>query len=281
MALKTRLADSHLRPVAWAYERAAFLRQLASTRTANRAFRQSNPNVAVPPYGVLRDATASVSFESYHRTGIESAEGFWEIFRRYVADGAGNDTPYRILEWGCGPARIVRHLPELARRDGLDVRCSGSDLNRASIAWAAAQIDGVTFAVNDLEPPTQWPSDHFDFVYSWSVFTHLSERRHHLWITELTRVLRPGGVLVVTTHGRNLLARLSPGEQQRFERGDLVEVRRGREGRLMYAAFHPEAFMHRLLSGLDVIEHREPPNGQDVWIVRRPTQLDRSPGGQG
>lgn len=43
-----------------------------------------------------------------------------------------------------------------------------------------------------------FPSDNFDFVYSFSVFEHLDNPRAAL--SEAIRVLRPGGVLIISTH---------------------------------------------------------------------------------
>ena len=44
-----------------------------------------------------------------------------------------------------------------------------------------------------------YPDDSFDVVYACSVFSHLPETLHLLWLAEIRRVLRPGGVLVATT----------------------------------------------------------------------------------
>jgi hypothetical protein len=40
-----------------------------------------------------------------------------------------------------------------------------------------------------------------DLLYGISVFTHLSEYHRHLWLSEIARVLRPGGCAILTTHG--------------------------------------------------------------------------------
>jgi ubiquinone/menaquinone biosynthesis C-methylase UbiE len=46
-----------------------------------------------------------------------------------------------------------------------------------------------------------YPDAHFDGIYCLSVFTHLDETRQHEWLAELSRVLKPGGVLLLSVHG--------------------------------------------------------------------------------
>jgi SAM-dependent methyltransferase len=44
-----------------------------------------------------------------------------------------------------------------------------------------------------------------DLVFSVSVFSHLSGPAAAAWLADLARILRPGGILVATTHGDNVL----------------------------------------------------------------------------
>jgi SAM-dependent methyltransferase len=44
-------------------------------------------------------------------------------------------------------------------------------------------------------------SSSFDLVYSLSIFTHFREEYAAAWLAELGRVLAPGGILIITTHG--------------------------------------------------------------------------------
>jgi hypothetical protein len=57
-------------------------------------------------------------------------------------------------------------------------------------------------------------------------------------------VLRPGGRLLLTTHGNSYLPRLDPDERARFEAGELV-VRWGEvAGSNLCSAYHPERYLH-------------------------------------
>ena len=55
-------------------------------------------------------------------------------------------------------------------------------------------------------PPSGLESDSADLIVAYSVFSHLSEPAHMAWVEEFARVLRPGGVLVVTTRNRGFIS---------------------------------------------------------------------------
>jgi ubiquinone/menaquinone biosynthesis C-methylase UbiE len=255
-----------------ALEKGRFVRQSVETFLPNRRFRQAHPEFPVPPLYVLWDAQSYTSYARYREYGAATAEMYWQIFRTHAMTRSGSSAaPYRVLEWGCGPARIVRHLPSLAAADGVAAEFYGTDYNPASIAWARANLPEVQFVLNTLAPPLPFPDHHFDFLYCRSVFTHLSEAMHFAWIRELQRVVRPGGVISLSTQGAAHRLRLGMVERGRFDRGELVLRVLAAEGKLMYSAFHPPQFVReRLLAGLTVLQHDTPAATQEVWVVRRP-----------
>jgi SAM-dependent methyltransferase len=54
-------------------------------------------------------------------------------------------------------------------------------------------------------PPTSFPDQMFDLIYSYSVFSHLSEEAHLAWLKEFKRIMKPGGLLIVTTRAREMI----------------------------------------------------------------------------
>lgn len=102
-----------------------------------------------------------------------------------------------ILDWGCGCSRVLRHLQPLLERASL----TGFDIDGVTVEWSRRHIEGVSFAVNNSEPPLPCGDERFDLIYGISVFSHLDEFRQQVWLQELRRVLRPGGILIVSTHG--------------------------------------------------------------------------------
>ena len=246
-------------------DRVAYWRRLALTARSNRAFRRTYPDFPVPPLPILWDAQATTDLAEYKRSGEQAAAQYWELIRPHLDPGRVS----RVCEWGCGPARIVRHLPALAA--GLRVEFHASDYNPASIAWCRAHLPNITFFENGLAPPLPVSDRMFDVLFCRSVFTHLSVEMHARWMAELQRVVRPGGILILTTHGLAYRPRLTAQERVRYDAGELIVRTLGAEGRKLFAAFHPPDFVRReLLTGLTVVEHIPGDRTQDIWVTRTP-----------
>lgn len=244
-----------------------FVGVAARAAADNKAFRAEHPGEAFPPLRLAYDAYGHVGLRDYHASGLRHAEFVAGLLRRHAGPG-----PLTVLEWGCGPARVIRHLPALL---GAQHRFVGTDYNPATIAWCRAAIPGIRFETNRLEPPLPLGAASIDGAYALSVFTHLSEPMHLAWRDELLRVLKPGGLLVATTHGDWYRERhLLPGEREAYDAGRLVVRGQVREGKKWFAAFHSPAWVRAtLLRGFDILEHLPSPlpNSieQDVWVARR------------
>jgi len=105
-----------------------------------------------------------------------------------------------------GSDRVARVQREI-QQDLVDLR--RVDVDRRQIAWAARHLPG-RFEAIPLAPPTAFAPASFDVIFSISVFTHLDEPMQEAWLAELARLLRPGGLLLATTHAPEI-ARSSPG----------------------------------------------------------------------
>jgi len=81
----------------------------------------------------------------------------------------------------------------------------GVDVDADAIAWCRASLPGH-YRVIGPAPPMPLATGFFDVVLASSVFTHLDEARQLGWIAELHRVLRPGGLLIASTHAPSLSA---------------------------------------------------------------------------
>jgi SAM-dependent methyltransferase len=248
-------------------DRVAYWRRRLLTARSNRAFRAANPDFPVPPLPLLWDAQATTDLAEYKASGEETAALYWNIMRPYL--DASPSRPPRICEWGCGPARIIRHLPGLA--SGRPLEFYGTDYNRESIRWCRDHVKSVTFVENGLAPPLSFEPRFLDLLYARSVFTHLSEELHYRWVAEIVRVLKPGGVFILTTHGDAYRRRLTVRERARYDAGEFVIRTLAAEGRKLFAAFHsPEFVRGRLLTGLTILAHRPGQNTQDIWITQVP-----------
>ena len=252
-----------------AADRIKFVQRRATSARGNSRFLAEHPGFVPPPADLAFDAYNAVDWTAYHDGGRLHAEVFAEAI---LTRAVGQDL--RVLEWGCGPGRLIRHMPELlCGRVGTIV---GTDYNPATIDWCTHQLPGIVFALNELMPPLPFPDDHFDAAYNFSVFTHLSQEAQLAWAAELRRVLKPGGVLLSTTHGdayRYLLARSD--EQASYDAGRVVIQAQYGEGRKWYFAIHPPFFVRdTLLAGFEQIEQIDVPESagmkQDLWCARKP-----------
>ena len=138
-------------------------------------------------------------------TGDEAlASGFkvYALFKRLYEEQAGPLTPsHRILDFrlrvGTGDALLSeRHRPE---------NLVGIDVDEEAIAACRATNPWARFEHCERFPPTAFDPGSFDLVYAYSVFSHLSEEAHLRWLEEFDRILKPGGVVIVTTLARAVI----------------------------------------------------------------------------
>jgi SAM-dependent methyltransferase len=157
-----------------------------------------------------------------------------------------------LLDFGCGCGRVTRRWVAFE-----SVEVSGSDTNADAIAWCRRNLRFARFDVNGLEPPLAFGDAAFDLVYALSVFTHLTTPLQVAWLRELRRVLRPRGLLLLTTHGRAYYDRLNADERARFDAGDVVVRWGDLPGSNLCSAYHPLASLRALAEGFEIVEHVE------------------------
>lgn len=102
-----------------------------------------------------------------------------------------------VVDLGCGCGRIARWLaPEVIGGQG---RFAGFDINPDMVGWCDANLPG-DYGQNQLLPPLACPDGAADLVYAYSVLTHLREATAVRWLEEIARLLRPGGLALLTFH---------------------------------------------------------------------------------
>ena len=113
----------------------------------------------------------------------------------------------RALDFGCISGRVVRVLA--AARP--DVTWLGCDPNQAAIAWASGNLPVAEFVANEQDPPLPLGTGTVDAAYAISIWSHFDADAGLAWLAELHRVLRPGGLLVITAAGLANVAALTGG----------------------------------------------------------------------
>jgi SAM-dependent methyltransferase len=107
-------------------------------------------------------------------------------------EGAGS-----ALDLGCSSGRVVRVLAAAFP----DIRWLGCDPNVRAIEWASQNLPGVEFFLSRDEPPLSLDDGSLDFAFAISIWSHFEPQLGLRWFEEMHRLIRPGGHLVLTTHG--------------------------------------------------------------------------------
>ena len=131
-----------------------------------------------------------------------------EAFNTYVLiktlaakHGRPIDRTTKILDFGCGWGRTLRFFMKdvpAAQLTGIDVMPRAIELSKANNPWC-------NFELSAALPPTRFADESFDLIYLYSVFSHLSEEAHLLWLAEFQRILTRGGILIATTWPREYI----------------------------------------------------------------------------
>jgi SAM-dependent methyltransferase len=231
--------------------------------------------IAVPAPRLRVLVAGTPELDRFLRSGEAQAGYLRDLLDRAGAPLAEMDA---ILDFGCGCGRIARWFSGLSRP-----QVHGCDYNAELIAWCDAQLPFLSARVTGLEPPLPYERDAFDFLYAFSVFTHLSVELAGSWMAEFARLLRPGGLLWFTVHGQSYRERLLPEQKQSFDRGEIVVWLPETQGTNICGAYWPPSAVARMLgSDFEIVEHFDPladPStaqrvflAHDAYLVRRVEQ---------
>ncbi len=244
-----------------------FLLHKMKFRRKNKAFKKAHPSVIFPPDFLIYE-TYKLNLSEYYYDGKQTTAEIVDIIGRNfnIAQSA-----IKILDWGCGPGRIVRHLPELLPHASV----YATDYNGVYVKWCDENLKNIQVSLNNIDPPTSYENSFFDVVIGISIFTHLTEQNHFAWIDELTRIIRPGGIAFLTTQGESYSSKLLPLEKIKFDNGQLVTREKIREGNRLFSAFQPPLFFQQLIKEkFEVVEFISSGTDstapvQDIWVLKR------------
>lgn len=107
---------------------------------------------------------------------------------------AGGD----FLDFGCGCGRLLAAIEHRFP----SLRVQGCDVDPVAVAWSSTRFADFHFRTNGEWPPCDFAQGSFDMIWCGSVFTHIDEPHQDAWLMELHRLLRPGGFLMASVHGR-------------------------------------------------------------------------------
>ncbi len=154
------------------------------------AIRRASPGAPVPPRR-LRARTGAPGVTEFVEGGRQAARELQASLDRPLSQFGS------VLDLGCGSARVLPHVAALAP----GARCAGCDVDANAIGWAARHHPELEWRVSRAEPPLPFEGRSFELVYSISVLSHLDEAAQDRWLEEVRRVLKPGGVALLSVHG--------------------------------------------------------------------------------
>jgi SAM-dependent methyltransferase len=239
----------------------------SQTRIRNSRFKRANPldGLPMPSPHLVYLITGQFDAEAFYRNGALGAKCIEEVLRK---NGLDIHQFGSILDFGCGCGRVIRHWQKLTKS-----KLYGIDYNPRLIQWCRRNLPFAEFAVNESETPLKLSDAMFDFVYSISVFTHLSEASQRFWMDEVARVLKTGGYLLFTVHGTSRLGALSPEQRQRFLKGESIVIGARYSGQNLCATYHPRDYVEKVLcKGLRLLAF-EPgaakDANQDIFLLQK------------
>ncbi len=267
-------------PLGWVRRRA---RELADPLLLLR----SRGPTPIPPRR-LRARTGAPGLDEFVRGGAQAAD---ELARALAVARRSFGDARSVLDLGCGSARVLPHVAALAPT----ATCTGCDVDTAAITWAARHYPKLSWVASPFEPPLPFADRSFDLVYSISVFSHLGEELQDRWLAELRRLLRPGGVALLSVHGSHAFEQFRTGQAttawcraDAFARGPLQPAEFVYEpyvrslwnegelpgvGRDYGLAFHGEQYVRRHFSqwlGIEAVLPRAMTSWQDIVICAAP-----------
>ncbi len=149
--------------------------------------------------GTPQDATQLTRVQTWSdsrsvtMTGFNVYRAVSELLKRF---GVGQDGT-TVMDWGCGHGRVARHFI----REWPRATIIGMDVDAENIQWAADNLAPGFFIHSPLMPRCDLPDKCLDALFSISVMTHLPAEVQKAWLEELGRLMRPGGIALVSFGG--------------------------------------------------------------------------------
>jgi ubiquinone/menaquinone biosynthesis C-methylase UbiE len=121
--------------------------------------------------------------------------------------GKSAEDAITLVDFGGASGRVMRHFVT----SRLNSRLLLTDIGPNNISFVRSYLsETITPIHNVIFPPLPLADKSVDFLYAFSVFTHISDFEE-AWLYEIKRILRPGGAALVTLHMDRTLNALAPG----------------------------------------------------------------------
>ena len=103
----------------------------------------------------------------------------------------------QILDFGCGVGGQIRVMKEYFPNS----QFTGCDVDPSSIDWLSKTYKEYNFVKSVASEELKLPDGSFDMIYSVSTFSHFSVQVAEFYFSELSRLVKVNGVLILTVEG--------------------------------------------------------------------------------
>jgi len=153
-----------------------------------------------PPENLMMDTAATSSKSDFAQHGTH----FYISLQN--ASPVPLDRYKSILDFGCGCARLGRMFK------GHPGKVTGCDIDARHVEWINSNLTHMCAVKTEPNEVLPFEDGSFDAVISISVFSHITEASHRMYLAELARVTQPGAYLFLTTHGERAFTRVNEDE---------------------------------------------------------------------
>ena len=150
-----------------------------------------------------QDEIAAPSKRNLSRIGVKTFEEFLENGKTFkdricwiIEKNKINLSGTNILDFGCGCGRFF-----LPMHFETDANVYGTDIDHTAIYYLSFVTKSNNLSVNKFSPPLDYPNGFFDIIVSISIWTHLTPEDGMKWLREVKRILKPGGLALISTGG--------------------------------------------------------------------------------
>lgn len=249
-------------------------RQGASSLAMRDAYQ---PLGTIPPDALRLRVTNLADRTSFEELGRMICDDLLDAMAMFEVDLV---TGSRVLDFGCGCGRVLRHLAPQCPGTQID----GVDIDAEAVAWCQANLSApLAFHQNGEWPPLPFGDGQFDLIYSVSVFTHLPEPMQLAWLAELARVAKPGAWLLLSTHAPGLMPSDNADAADQMEKSGFAYLLGDTTDGLpdfYRTSYHSEAYVRQIWGkafGIEAVLRKGVNNHQDLVVGRTTGPMSEHP----
>ncbi|BCH07963.1 methyltransferase [Mesorhizobium sp. 131-3-5] len=141
------------------------------------------------------------AIEAYFTGGEDCAIRFANLCREHLSPG-----PSSVLEFASGYGRVARYAMHVLP----DAAWVCSDIHPNAIDFLSNKV-GVRTHLSSTKPEDWTIEGEFDAVFALSFFSHMPDATFAPWLSRVFTAVKPGGILIFTTHGAVSLRNMRAG----------------------------------------------------------------------